>query len=114
MIVVPQRSSAEASYAFGAGTSSIQSKLRSPGATIVGLVVSSIVKVAVYEEGLSQMSVAVNVTTTEPVAPQSSDNATKSLDHSKSLQLSTAVAPPLSSNHASNSAMLPKPSHSAV
>ena len=80
---------------------------------ISGDMVSSMVKVAVVLLALSQSSVAVKITVTEPVAPQSSLNA-KSLLHSMLLQLSVAEAPPLLSNHASNAAMLPMPSHSTV
>ena len=42
-------------------------------AVISGAVVSSMVKIAVVEEVLSQSSVAVNVTMAMPVDPQSSD-----------------------------------------
>ena len=79
-----------------------------------GLVVSSMVNVAVVVLTLSQSSVAVKVTVTEPVAPQSSLKPAKSLLHSKLLQLSVAEAPPLLSNHALSAAMLPMPSHSTV
>ena len=75
---------------------------------------SSIVNVAVVELLLLQSSVAVKVTVTEPVAPQSSLNPSKSLLHSKLLQLSVAEAPPLLSNQAFNASKLPMPSHSTV
>ena len=75
---------------------------------------SSIVNVAVVELLLSQSSMAVKVTVTEPVAPQSSLKPSKSLLHSKLLQLSEADAPPLLDNQASNASMLPIPSHSTV
>ena len=81
---------------------------------ISGDMVSSMVKVAVVLLALSQSSVAVKITVTEPVAPQSSLKPAKSLLHSMLLQLSVAEAPPLLSNHASNAAMLPMPSHSTV
>ena len=47
----------------------------SAAVSIVGLVVSSIVNVAVVVLALPQSSVAVNVTIALPVAPQSSLNA---------------------------------------
>ena len=90
------------------------STVSSEAAVISGLVVSSIVNVAVVELLLSQSSVTVNVTVTVPVAPQSSLKPSKSLLHSMLLQLSVAEAPPLLSNHAFRASRFPAPSHSTV
>ena len=61
------------------------------------------------EVELSQSSVAVKVTVTEPATPQSSSKVVKSLDHFTPPQLSEALAPPLFANHASIAAALPSP-----
>ena len=90
------------------------STVSSEAAVMSGAVVSSMVKVAVVLLALSQSSVAVKITVTDPVAPQSSLNPSKSLLHSMLLQLSVAEAPPLLFNHAFNASMLPMPSHSTV
>ena len=66
----------------------------SEAAVMSGLVVSSIVNVAVVLLALPQSSVAVKVTVAEPVAPQSSLKPSKSLLQVTSLHTSDAVAPP--------------------
>ncbi len=85
-------------------------------AVIVGGVVSSTVKVAAVEEELPHSSVAVKVTSTLPVAPQSSDkfvglgsNVQTILPHS-----SEAIAPARVVIQAVRSALFPVPSHSTV
>ena len=70
-------------------------------------------KEAVVLVALPQASVAVNVTVADPLAPQSSDRASKSSDQVTPEQASLATAPPWLANHAANSAALPAPSHSA-
>ncbi len=80
----------------------------------VGLVVSTIVKVALRESSLPQSSVAVKVTVAAPVAPHKSLSALKLLLQVTLPQASVAVAPPLLANHAFNSVALPEPSHSTV
>ncbi len=82
--------------------------------SMLGAVVSSMVKVAVVEVALPQSSVAVNVTVAEPVAAHSSLRASKSLDHVTALQTSLAIAPALFANQAFNASKLPAPSHSTV
>ena len=73
------------------------------------------VKVADVVEELLQSSVAVKVTVADPVAPQPSLNALKSLVHTTGpLHTSEAAAPPLLANHAAKAAVLPAPSHSTV
>ena len=89
------------------------STVSSEAAVIVGLVVSSMVKVAVDSEKFPQASVALKVTVADPVAPQSSLKAVKLFDQTKP-QLSVAVAPPLEANQAFKAAVLPAPSHSTV
>ena len=64
---------------------------------IVGLVVSTIVKLAVVEDELPQASVAVKVT--ETAAEQSLAIALKLLVQVTSEQLSLETAPPLFANH---------------
>ena len=105
-----------ANHAFNASVLPMpsHSTVWSEASVMSGLVVSSMVNVAVVLLLLSQSSVTVNVTVTEPVAPQSSLKPSKSLLHSKLLQLSVADAPPLLSNQALRSSMLPAPSHSTV
>ena len=76
-----------------------------------GASLSLMVKVAEQDVALPQASVAVNVTKAWPVAPQLSDNASKSCVISGSLQLSVAVA---EANQAARSSALPFPSHSTV
>ena len=75
---------------------------------------SSIVNVAVEEEAFSHPSITVNVTVALPVAAQSSESDAKSLLQEISPQTSVADASPFASNHASNSALFPSPSHSTV
>ena len=74
----------------------------SAGKSNTGLVVSSIVNVAVVVLILPQSSVAVNVTKVEPLVPQLPvKSPTKSFVHTiGSLHTSVAVAPPLLFNHA--------------
>ena len=91
------------------------STVRSEAATsILGGVVSSIVKVAVVVLELLHSSVAVKVTVAEPVAPQSSESPLKSLLQVTPEHASEAVAPPLFANQSFNSVVLPVPSHSTV
>src|SRR5882762_523961 len=59
-----------------------------------GPTVSWMVKVAVVVLKLPQASEALKITVAEPVAPQRSDNAVKSLVQVTALQLSVADAPP--------------------
>src|SRR5436190_21443 len=84
------------------------------GVSIVGSVVSSIVKVAEIMLVFPHASVAVNVTVANPVAPQSSLNVVKSLLKVTPLHASDAAAPPLEANHAASCAAFPPPSHSTV
>src|SRR5690606_41196747 len=64
--------------------------------SMVGSVVSSMVKVAVAEAELPHSSVAVKVTVAEPVAPHSSESDVKLLVQVRLVeQLSEAEAPPL-------------------
>ena len=79
-----------------------------------GLVVSSIVNVAVVVLMLPQSSVAVNVTVSLPVAPQSSLRPVLLLLQVTPPQTSLASAPPLSASQAAKAAVLPMPSHSTV
>ena len=72
------------------------------------------VKVAELVEVFPQASVAVKVTTAEPVAPQRSLSDVKSFDHVIAEQLSEASAPPLDTNHAFKASVFPAPSHSTV
>ena len=67
---------------------------------IVGLVLSIIVNVAVVEDEFPQLSVAVKVTETEPVAPQVSETEAKLLVQVTLEQISEATAPPLEANQA--------------
>ena len=100
-----------------AGTSPIQATVTEAGAgvSIVGGVVSTTANVAEVVEALPQSSVAVNVTVAEPVLPQSSLNAVKSLDQVIPVeQASEAAAPPLDDNQACKAAALPAPSHCTV
>ena len=82
--------------------------------TICGGVVSSIVKIAVVEFLFPHSSRTVNVTTTFPVAPQSSLRASKLCFQKTFPQLSVALAPPWFSTQAFNSDRFPLPSHSTV
>ena len=76
---------------------------------------SSMVKVAVVEVEFPHESVAVKVTSLSPVSPHKSLNDAKLLlQITGPLQASVAAAPPLASNHAVKSAVLPVPSHSTV
>ena len=61
---------------------------------------SSIVNVEIVELAFPQLSLAVNVTVADPVAPQLSESALKSLFHVTSAQLSVAEAPPFEAIHA--------------
>ena len=88
--------------------------ISSAALSIEGLVVSSIVKVAVVLDSLPQSSVAVNSTVAAPVAPHKSDKPSKLFDQTTSEQSSEAVAPPLLVNQACKAAVLPSPSHSTV
>ena len=81
---------------------------------IVGGVVSTMVKVAELVEVFPQASLAVKVTTAEPVAPQRSLSEVKSFDQVIPEQLSKASAPPLEANHAFRSVVFPLPSHSTL
>ena len=78
----------------------------------VGAVVSSIVNVAVVVLVFPQPSVTVNVTVADPVAPQVSDKAVKSLDQEIAEQSSEAEAPALEFNQSCKAVSFPKPSHS--
>ena len=81
----------------------------------LGLVVSSIVNVAVVVVVLPQSSDAVKMTVAAPVAPQRSLRAVKSLLHVTALQSSVAApAPPLEASQLLRAAVLPAPSHSTV
>ncbi len=79
-----------------------------------GLVVSTMVKVAVLEEALPQASLAVKITVAEPVLPHRSESEVKLLLQETPEQISDAVAPPLEASHAASAAWLPLPSHSTV
>ncbi len=81
---------------------------------MVGAVESSMWKVAMVNLTLPHASVAVKRTVAVPSPPHSSDKAVKLLLHVTSLHASSASAPPLLFNQASNSATLPAPSHSTV
>ena len=82
--------------------------------SIVGPLVSSIVKVAEVVVELPQSSVAVKVTVAEPLSPQPLDTAEKSLDQVTLPQVSELDAPPLEANQAFKSALFPAPSHGTV
>ena len=83
--------------------------------SIVGFAVSSMVKVAVVVVKFPQASVAVKVTVSVPVAPQSSLRPVLSLVQVTPEHTSDALAPPLVDNHA---AKVPEgsdvPSHCTV
>ena len=68
--------------------------------SIVGFAVSSMVKVAVVVVKFPQASVAVKVTVSVPVAPQSSLRPVLSLVQVTPEHTSDALAPPLAANHA--------------
>ena len=72
------------------------------------------VYVALVVTELPQSSLAVKITVALPVAPHSSLSAVKSLVHVMLPQSSSADAPPLLSNQAFRSVVLPMPSHSTV
>ena len=85
------------------------------GQVITGAVESSMVKVAVVVVSFPQASVAVKVTSSNPVAPQASLKPVLSLDQVTPEQESDALAPPLFVNHAANApAGSAVPSHSTV
>ena len=69
---------------------------------ITGAVLSVMVKAATVVEVFPHSSVAVNVTDADPVSPQRSEIAEKSLFHVTSPQLSVATAPPLAVSQAFN------------
>ncbi len=79
---------------------------------IFGGVVSSIVNVAEVVLELPHWSVAVKVTITLPVSPQSSARLPASFVQVISLQLSVAIAPPLLAIQAASASAFPVPSHS--
>ena len=87
-------------------------------AVMTGAVVSSTVNVAVVLLALPHMSVAVKVTVTEPVLPQSSLKAGAAglmLHMTSPSQLSEAAAPPRPTNQLANAWLLLKsPAHSMV
>lgn len=66
----------------------------------IGSVSSMIVKVAEVVEEFPQLSVAVNVTVAEPVAPHVSETDAKLLVQVTFEQTSEATAPPLEANQA--------------
>ena len=81
----------------------------------VGAVVSSMVNVAVVEAALPQSSVAVKITSISPDPAQVRAKSWKLLLQVTSPQRSVASpAPPLASNQALSSSVLPAPSHSVV
>ena len=83
--------------------------------SIVGTVVSSIVKVAVVVLVNPQASVAVKVTRANPVSPQSSLKVVKSLVQVTPEQASEATpVPPIEVNQLVRSVTLPDPSHSTT
>src|SRR5688572_20922110 len=82
--------------------------------SIVGGVVSSIVKVAVVVLALPQSSEIVRATVALPVSPQSSLKDVKLLLQVTPLHTSLAAAPPFAASHALSAAVLPAPSHSTV
>ena len=88
----------------------------SDGQLISGIVVSSMVNVALVLLLFPHPSVAVNSTSMLPVMPQSGVRSpTKSFVHSiGSLQASVAVAPPLLLIHACKAVLCIPPSHSTV
>ncbi len=59
-------------------------------------------------------SIAVNVTSTEPVAPHSSLSGTALCDQITSPQSSDALAPPLFVNQVFNDDVFPAPSHCTI
>jgi len=92
-----------------------QSTVRSEaGVLITGAVLSMMVKVAVVAEMFPHSSVAEKVTNAEPVAPQRSEIAEKSLFHATFPQLSEATAPPFATSHAFNWVVFPVPSQSNI
>ena len=121
-ITLPQMSLAMASplpanHAFNSSLlpAPSHSTTKSEAATsMLGAVVSSMVKVAVVLVALPQSSVAVNVTEAAPVAPHASLSMVKSWLHVTFPQMSLAMASPLLANHAFNASLLPAPSHSTV
>ena len=70
--------------------------------------------VAEVVASLPQSSVAVNVTVTEPEAPQPSETLEKSFDQVTFEQTSEAEAPPFAANQLFKSEMFPFPSHCTV
>ncbi len=84
------------------------------GVSILGGVVSSIIKSALVTMLLPQSSVAIKSTLTNPVAPHSSLNTPPLFVQVTTLQSSLASAPPLFANQPWYSDTLPEPSHSTV
>ena len=86
--------------------------------SIVGFAVSSMVKVAVVVVKFPQASVAVKVTVSVPVAPQSSLRPVLSLVQVTPEHTSDALAPPLFANHAAKApeggTTLPSPAQSPI
>jgi hypothetical protein len=87
----------------------------SEGHVSTGGVVSTILKVAELVEVFPQASLAVKVTTAEPVEPHRLLSEVKSFDQvTVPEQISEATAPPLEANHAFNAVVFPLPSHSTL
>src|SRR5690606_574411 len=107
--VAPPLDSNQALSAAAFPFPSLSTELSEASARKSGSVVSTIVKVASVVLVLPQASVAVNITVAEPVAPQRSLKASKSLLQVTPLA-SVAVAPPLDSNQALSAAAFPFPS----
>ena len=92
----------------GLGTSSIHWKVKSSGALgATGLVVSTLLNVAVVVAEFPQPSVAVKVTVAEPVSPQPSESVEKLWDQITPEQLSAALAPPFVANQVIKSSVTP-------
>lgn len=72
------------------------------------------VKVACVVDEFPQLSVAVNVTVSEPVAPHGLLNPAELWVHVTLLHISEAAAPPWLSNQDWKAAVFPAPSHSTV
>ena len=96
----------------GSAVPSHSTVLSAAAVSIVGAVVSAIVNVASRVMELLFESVRVNVTVSEPVAPQRSLKPVLSLDNVTLVQLS--VPEKLLFNQESNSEVLPAPSHSTI
>ena len=84
----------------GSDVPSHSTVLSEAATSIVGFAVSSMVKVAVVVVKFPQASVAVKVTVSVPVAPQSSLRPVLSLVQVTPEHASEALAPPLAANHA--------------